>query len=42
MLISSIDRTSISVYNDDPMKKSQICKSVIIFVGINQLCAVSL
>ncbi|CAF0879690.1 unnamed protein product [Adineta steineri] len=39
MLITSNDQTSVSLYMDEPMQKSQLCKSVVIFVGINHLCA---
>jgi hypothetical protein len=40
-LITSMDQTSTPVHNDDSIRKSQICKSLVIFVGINHLCAVS-
>jgi hypothetical protein len=40
MLIKSINQTSILRYNDNTKQKSQICKSLVIFVGINHLCAV--
>ncbi|CAF1686192.1 unnamed protein product, partial [Adineta ricciae] len=39
LLTTSIDQTSMTVYNDDSIQKSQICKSLVIFVGINHLCA---
>ncbi|CAF0735714.1 unnamed protein product [Rotaria sordida] len=39
MLVTSIDQTSMSTDNDDTMQKSRICKSLVIFVGINHLCA---
>jgi hypothetical protein len=42
MLITSIDQTSSLRYNDDTRQKSEICKSLVIFVGLNHLCAVCL
>ncbi|UJR27713.1 hypothetical protein I4U23_008990 [Adineta vaga] len=39
LLTTSIDQTSMNVYKDDSIQKSQICKSLVIFVGINHLCA---
>ncbi len=36
MLISAID------YHHTTIGKSQVCKSIVIFVGINHLCAVSI
>ena len=38
MLITSINQKT----DDDSTQKSQICKSLVIFVGINHLCAVCL
>lgn len=40
MLINSKDRVLVITDNDDTQQKSQICKSLIMFVGINHLCAV--
>lgn len=40
MLNISIHQTSIERYPDDTMQKSQFCKCLVIFVGINHLCAV--
>ena len=40
MLINSFDQTSALKYSDDTLQKSQICKSLVIFIGINHLCAV--
>ena len=40
-LMISMDRTSMLDYNDDTLQKSQICKSLVLFVGINHMCAVS-
>lgn len=42
MLITSINQTTIRRTDDHTVEKSQICKSLVIFVGINHLCAVSL
>lgn len=41
MLNTSNHQTSIERYPDDIMQKSQFCKCLVIFVGINHLCAVS-
>lgn len=39
MLNTSNHQTSIERYPDDTMQKSQFCKCLVIFVGINHLCA---
>lgn len=41
MLNTSIHQTSIERSTDDTMQKSQFCKCLVIFVGLNHLCAVS-
>jgi len=41
MLNTSIHQTSAERSTDDTMQKSQFCKCLVIFVGINHLCAVS-
>ena len=38
---TTIARTALFEPNDNTMRKSQVCKSIVIFVGINHLCAVS-
>ncbi|CAF1229184.1 unnamed protein product [Rotaria magnacalcarata] len=38
-LMSPSDQTSTLDDNDDTIQKSRICKSLVIFVGINHLCA---
>lgn len=32
-------QTSLTSYNDNTIRKSQVCKSIVIFIGINHLCA---
>ncbi|CAF0954667.1 unnamed protein product [Adineta steineri] len=39
MFITTIDQTSFPEYNDNIIRKSQVCKSIVIFVGINHLSA---
>ncbi|CAF1363960.1 unnamed protein product [Adineta ricciae] len=39
MFITTIDQTFFSEQNDNIIRKSQVCKSIVIFVGINHLCA---
>ena len=41
MIIKTINQTSFIEHNDNIIRKSQVCKSIVIFVGINHLCAVS-
>lgn len=38
-LIASMDRTRSFENNDETSQKSQLCKSLVLFVGINHLCA---
>jgi len=39
MVIATIGRTTLFEYHDNTIRKSQVCKSLVIFVGINHLCA---
>jgi len=39
MVITTINRTPFLEYKDNTIRKSQVCKSLVIFVGINHLCA---
>ena len=41
MIIPTIDQTSFVEDHHDIIRKSQVCKSLVMFIGINHLCAVS-
>jgi multisubunit Na+/H+ antiporter MnhB subunit len=41
LVVTTINQTTFLEHNDTIIRKSQVCKSVVIFVGINHLCAVS-
>lgn len=41
MILSTMNQPSILDYQSQTIRKSQVCKSIVIFMGINHLCAVS-
>lgn len=41
MILSTMNQASILDYQSQTIRKSQVCKSIVIFMGINHLCAVS-
>ena len=40
MILSTMNQASILDYQSQTIRKSQVCKSIVIFMGINHLCAV--